>query len=92
MKLAPKHVGRRARFQQHGDASCHQVSFFLQGKSPKEIHAILIETLAGFLPGQAKDLSVPLYIFRELALSRVRSRVFVNMVDGFSVFLESKIL
>jgi len=34
--------------------------FFLQGKAPKEIHAILTETLAFFLPGQAKDLSAPL--------------------------------
>jgi hypothetical protein len=30
-------------------------SFFLQGKAPKEIHAILTETLACFLPGLAKD-------------------------------------
>ena len=30
--------------------------FFTQGKSPKEIHAILIEILACFLPGWAKDL------------------------------------
>jgi len=46
------------RFQQYRDVSCHQVSFFpLQGKAPKEIHAILTETLAYFLPGQAKDLS-----------------------------------
>ena len=35
--------------------------FFLQGKAPKEIHAILTETLACFIPGQAKDLSAPLY-------------------------------
>jgi len=35
--------------------------FVLQGKAPKEIHAILTETLACFLPGQAKDLSAPLY-------------------------------
>jgi len=34
--------------------------FFLQGKAQKEIHAILTETLAYFLPGQAKDLSAPL--------------------------------
>jgi len=34
---------------------------FLQGKAPKEIHAILTETLACFLPGQATDLSAPLY-------------------------------
>ena len=37
--------------------------FFLQGKAPREIHAILTETLACFLPGRAKDLSAPLYIF-----------------------------
>ena len=35
--------------------------FFLQGKAPKEIHAILTETLACFLPGRVKDLSAPLY-------------------------------
>jgi len=36
--------------------------FFLQGKVPKEIYAILTETLACLLPGWAKDLSTPLYI------------------------------
>ena len=35
--------------------------FFLQGKAPKEIDAILTEILACFLPGRAKDLSAPLY-------------------------------
>jgi len=35
---------------------------FLQGKAPKEIQAILPETLACFLPGRAKDLSAPLHI------------------------------
>ena len=34
--------------------------FFLQGKAQKEIHAILTEILACFLPGRAKDLSAPL--------------------------------
>jgi len=38
------------------------VFFFLQGKAPEEIHAILAETLACFLPGRAKDLSAPLII------------------------------
>jgi len=33
--------------------------FSQQGKAPKEIHAILTETLACFLPGLAKDLSAP---------------------------------
>jgi len=36
--------------------------FFLQGKAPKEIHAILTEILACFLPCQAKDLSAPLHV------------------------------
>jgi len=40
---------RRARSQQHRDASCYQV-FFLQGKAPKEIHAILLETLGEHAP------------------------------------------
>ena len=39
---------------------------FLQGKAPKEIHAILTETLACFLPGRTKDLSTPLYICRPI--------------------------
>jgi len=33
---------------------------FLQEKAPKEIHAILTETLASFLPCVAKDLLAPL--------------------------------
>ena len=54
---------RRARFQHHQDASYHQgFFFFLQGKAPKEIHAILTETLACFLPGRAMDLAAPLYM------------------------------
>jgi len=36
----------------------------LQGSTPKEIHAILTETLACFVSGRDKDLSAPLYIFR----------------------------
>ena len=34
--------------------------FLLQSKAPKEVHAILAETLGCFLPGRAKDLSAPL--------------------------------
>jgi len=43
-----KHVRQHARFQQHPDASCHQVFFPLQGKAPKEIHAILTEILGEY--------------------------------------------
>ena len=36
------------------------INFFpLQGKAPKEVHAIPTETLDCFLPGRAKDLSAP---------------------------------
>jgi len=37
--------------------------FFLQVKTPKEIHAILTETLVCFLSDRAKDFSAPMYIF-----------------------------
>ena len=47
------HVRRRAQFQQHGDVSFHQVFFFLQGKAPKEIHAIMTETLGEHAPSYA---------------------------------------
>jgi len=46
-----RHVRRRLRFQKHGDASC-QV-FFLQGKAPKEIYAILKEILGEYAPSYA---------------------------------------
>ena len=49
-----KHVRRRALFQQHGNVSCHQVFFFfLQGKVPKKIHAILTEALGEHAPSYA---------------------------------------
>jgi len=44
-----KHVRQLAPYQQHGDGSCHQF-FFLQGKAPKEMHAILTETLGEHAP------------------------------------------
>ena len=47
-----KHVRRRARFQQHRDASCHHL-FFLQGKARKEIHVILKETSGEHAPSYA---------------------------------------
>ena len=43
-----KHVRRCARFQERRDGSCQD--FFLQGKAPKEIYAILTETLGEYAP------------------------------------------
>jgi hypothetical protein len=34
--------------------------FFLQGKSPEEIHVILTKKISLFLPGRAKNVSTPL--------------------------------
>ena len=50
----------------------------LQGKEPEEIHAILRETLASFLPGRAKDLPAPLY-YRILPMYKV------NVYSGISL-------
>ena len=47
-----KHVRQRAPFQEHRDASCHQF-YFLQAKAPKEMHAILRETLGEHAPSYA---------------------------------------
>ena len=57
-KQARKHV-REARDFNDIETRAVIKFLFLQGKAPKEIHAILTETLAYFLPGWAKDLSAP---------------------------------
>jgi len=44
-------VTRRAPFKQHRDASYHR--FFLQGKAPKKIHAILTDKLGEHAPSYA---------------------------------------
>jgi len=59
-KQARKHV-RDARDFNNIETRAVIKFIFLQGKASKEIHAILTETLACFLPGRAKDLSAPLY-------------------------------
>jgi len=59
-KQARKHV-RGARDFNNIETSGVINIIFLQGKAPKEIHAILTETLACFPPGRAKDLSAFLY-------------------------------
>jgi len=61
MKEVRKHV-RDARDFNKIETRAVIKFLFLQGKAPKEIHAILTEILACFLPGRAKDLSVPPYV------------------------------
>ena len=53
----------------------------MQGKAPKEIHAIMAETLACFLPGRAKDLPTPLYAFiYHIELQHKRTRVVIGPI------------
>jgi hypothetical protein len=61
-KQARKHVRDAHDFNYIEMRTVIKIFFsFLQGKAPKEIHAILTETLACFLPGLAKDLPATLY-------------------------------
>ena len=62
-KQALKHVRDARDFNKIETRAVIKVFFFffLQGKAPNEIHASLTETLDCFLPGQAKDLSAPLF-------------------------------
>ena len=60
-KQARKHIRDARDFNNIETRAIMKPFFFLQGKAPKEIHAILIETLAFFLPGREKELSAPLY-------------------------------
>ena len=60
-KQARKHVTDARDFNNIETRAVIKVFLFLQAKAPKEIHAILTETLACFIPGRAKDLSAPLY-------------------------------
>ena len=61
-KQARKHVRDAPDFN-NIETRAVIIFFPLQGKAPKETHAILTETLACFIPGGAKDLSPPLHIY-----------------------------
>ena len=55
-KQARKHVGEARDFNNIEAPAVINSHPHPQGKVPKEIHAILTETLACLLPGRAKDL------------------------------------
>ena len=60
-KQAWKHVRDARDFNNIGTHAIIKFFFPARQKAPKEIHAILTESLASFLPGRAKNLSAPLY-------------------------------
>ena len=55
-KQSRKHVRDARHFNNIETRAVIKCFFPLQGKAPTEIHAILTDTLACFLPGRAKDL------------------------------------
>ena len=59
-KKARKHFRDARDFNNIETRAVIKFFFFLHGKTPKEIHAILTETLACFPRVEAKDLSAPL--------------------------------
>jgi hypothetical protein len=61
-KQARKYVRDARAFNNIETRAVIEIFFFLQGKAPKEINAILTETLAFFLPDRPKDLTVPLLL------------------------------
>jgi len=69
-KQPRKHVRDARDFNNIGTRVVIMCFFFpLQCKAPKEIHAILTEALACFLPaGRAKDLSATLYSRTDLVI------------------------
>ena len=104
-KQARKHV-RDARNFNNIETRAVIKLLFLQGKAQKEIHAILTETLACFLPSRAKDLSAPLYnitaaveilmLFLIFALCLIGcygstgSSKFMGLIDRRNNFLEGE--
>ena len=72
-KQARKHV-RDARDFNMETRAVNKFFFFLQGKAPKEIRAILTETYACFLPGRAKDLTALYNTINTRTLSKTTRR------------------
>ena len=77
-KQAPKHVGKARDFNKIEMRAVIKF-LFLQDKAPKEIHAVLTETLVRFLPGRAKDLSAPLYC-----------PLHMDLLNGHSKYVQSQ--
>jgi len=75
-KQAWKHVRDARDFNNIETRDVIRFFFSLQGQVPKEIQAILTETLACFIPGRAKYLSAPLCV---PPLSRIHCRFGLNI-------------
>ena len=81
-KQARKFVWNARDFNNIETRAITKIFFFLQGKAPKEIHAILTETLVCFLPGRTKDLSTPLTNLSNSGVSSVFFAKGYNILCG----------
>ena len=88
-KRARKHV-RDARDFNNIETRAVVKFLFLLGNAPKEIYAILTETLACFLPGRAKDLSASLY--NKKCFKKKFQRKSKHTVDIQELFFPPKIV
>ena len=57
--------------------------------APKEIHAILTETVACFLPGRAKDLSASLYVVQVLLYFLSVCNLVGFVYEGYNAICEA---
>jgi len=87
-KQARKHVRDARYFNNIETRAVSKFFFFLQGKAPKEIHAILTETLACFVPGRAKDLSAPLYLMCVLLCDVTAEKEKCSLAQPFILLLK----
>jgi len=78
-KQARKHVRHARDFNNIETRAVIKFFFPLQGKAPKEIHAILTETLPCFPPGRTKELSASLYFPNSRLLQIIADR---NVING----------
>jgi len=70
-KQARKHVRDTRGFNNMETRAVIKSPPPIQDKAPKQIHAILTETLVCFLPGRVKDLSAILYYIVETGNVRI---------------------
>jgi len=87
-KQARKHI-RDARDFNNIETRALIKFLFLQGKAPKEIHAILTETVACFLPGRAKDLSarVLITVFKDVHIMSISWAGLIQSTPSISIYL-----
>ena len=82
-----KHVRDAHDFNNIETRTVIKFFFSYKAKAPKEIHAILTETLACFLPGRAKDLSAPLCVVYNYKNILIHNSLFIRIISCISSYI-----